>query len=235
MLEAHESLPSDLTAPPPTAEKRHTTSITTTSTSTRRTHAEHHASFMPQTLRTTFALDIPSDATPSFRLSLGGKPSSSSEGGLAWKVRLCLLVAVAAPDAQVRGMVREGPRGHWGSTWIPTDSLAPLERERPPPAPAEKPASSPLPTSPAQTRSWASLLASAFLGVSDGEGEGGEGGDEALTDEDDADEGGGEVDFGAGEEEEWREIAVETVECEVPVMVWPGNTAFRPEDVVFDV
>jgi hypothetical protein len=240
MLEAHESLPSDLTAPP-TAEKRHTTSITTTTTtSTRRTHAEHHASFMPQTLRTTFALDIPSDATPSFRLSLGGKPSSSSEGGLAWKVRLCLLVAVAAPDAQVRGMVREGPRGHWGSTWIPTDSLAPLERERPPPAPApaEKPASSPLPTSPAQTRSWASLLASAFLGVSDGEGEGGEGGeggDEALTDEDDADEGGGEVDFGAGEEEEWREIAVETVECEVPVMVWPGNTAFRPEDVVFDV
>lgn len=236
MLEAHESLPSDLTAPSPTAEKRHTTTTsitTTTSTSTRRTHAEHHASFMPQTLRTTFALDIPSDATPSFRLSLGGGKPSSSEGGLAWKVRLCLLVAVAAPDAQVRGMVREGPRGHWGSTWIPTHSLAPLER-----LPTEKPPSSPLPTSPMQTRSWASLLASTFLGVSEGEGEGGDGGvhdgDEALTDEDDADEG-GEVDLGAGEEEEWREIAVETVECEVPVMVWPGNTAFRPEDVVFDV
>ena len=44
----------------------------------------------------------------------------------------------------------------------------------------------------------------------------------------------GEVDLGAGEEG-WRELAVETVECEVPVMVWPGNTAFRPEDVVFDV
>ena len=192
---------------------------------------------MPQTLRTTFALDIPPDATPSFRLSLGGKPS---EGGLAWKVRLCLLVAVAAPDTQVRGMVREGPRGHWGSTWVPTDSLAPRERLLlPKPPAAEKPPQSPLPTSasPTQTRSWASLFASTFLGASDGEGEGEGGvhdGDEVLTDEDDAE--GGEVDdFGTGEKEEWREIAVETVECEVPVTVWPGNTAFRPEDVVFDV
>jgi hypothetical protein len=58
------------------------------------------------------------------------------------------------------------------------------------------------------------------------------GGDEVLTDEDDAE--GGEVDLGAGEEE-CREIAVESVECEaceVPVIVWPGNTAFRPEDDV---
>jgi RAB6A-GEF complex partner protein 2 len=72
-------------------------------------------------------------------------------------------------------------------------------------------------------------------GGDDGDDDGGvhDGGDEALTDEDDDPEG-GEVGLGAGEEE-WREIAVETVECEVPVMVWPGNTAFRPEDVVFDV
>jgi hypothetical protein len=54
--------------------------------------------------------------------------------------------------------------------------------------------------------------------------------DEVLTDE----EAEGEVDLGAGEEG-WRELAVETVECEVPVVVWPGNTAFRPEDVIFDV
>lgn len=222
MLEAHESFPSDLTALP-TTDKR-PTPPTTSSSYMRRMHAEHHASFMPQTLRTTFALDIPSDATPTFRLSLGGK---SSEGGLAWKVRLCLLVAVAAPDALVRGMVREGPRGHWGSTWVPTDSLAP--RERLPRPAAEKPLGPPpLPTSPTQTRSWASLFASTFLGLSEGGG-GVHDGDEVLTDEDDV-----EVDLGGGEED-WREIAVETVECEVPVMVWPGNTAFRPEDVVFDV
>jgi len=218
MLEAHESLPSEFAAP--AADKRQASSYT------RRVHAEHHASFMPQTVRTTFALDIPPDATPAFRLSLGGKPS---EGGLAWKVRLCLLVAVAAPEAQVRGMVREGPRGHWGSTWVPTDSLAP--RERPPPtkpavAAAEPPS---LPTLPTQTRSWASLLASTFLGMSEG---GFHDSDEVGTDEEDAE--GEEVDLGAGEEG-WRELAVETVECEVPVTVWPGNTAFRPEDVVFDV
>jgi RAB6A-GEF complex partner protein 2 len=206
-------------------------------------HAEHHASFMPQTLRTTFALDIPSDATPSFRLSLGGgagagKPPLSSlsegEGGLAWKVRLCLLVAVAAPGSQVRGMVREGPRGHWGSTWVPTDSLAPRERLVPTKSPAENHPLSSL-SSPTQTRSWASLFASTFLGLSEGGGDGGgvHDGDEMLTDEDD-DEGAEGDDLRAGEEE-WREIAVETVECEVPVMVWPGNTAFRPEDVVFDV
>ncbi|KAI9460135.1 Rgp1-domain-containing protein [Lactarius psammicola] len=207
MLEAHESLPSEIAAPP---DARHASYM-------RRVHAEHHASFIPQTQRTTFALDIPSDAAPAFRLSLGGAPS---EGGLAWKVRLCLLVAITAPGAQVRGMVRDGPRGQWGSTWVPTDSLAP--RERPPKAQATSP----------QVHSWASFFTSTFLSVSEG---GFHDGDEALTDEEDG-EGlaEGEVDMGAGEEG-WRELAVETVECEVPVTVWPGNTAFRPEDVVFDV
>src|SRR6266404_1322389 len=124
MLEAHESLPSEIAAPP---DARHASYMY-------RVHAEHHASFISQTLRTTFALDIPPDAAPAFRLSLGDAPS---EGGLAWKVRLCLLVAVATPGAQVRGMVRDGPRRQWGSTWAPTDSLAP--RERPPRLAAELP------------------------------------------------------------------------------------------------
>ena len=226
MLEAHESLPSEIAAPPSTADTKRPASSASSSASSsmRRVHAEHHASFMRQTLRTTFALDIPPDATPAFRLALGGRPS---EGGLAWKVRLCLLVAVAAPDAPVRGMAREGPRGHWGSTWVPTDSLAPRERPpHPPPEPSSPASPASVLSSPTQTRSWASLLASTFLGMSDA---GVHDGDEAGTDEED-----GEVDLGAGEEG-WREIAVETVECEVPVMVWPGNTAFRPEDVVFDV
>jgi hypothetical protein len=216
MLEAHETLPSEIAAPP---DGRHASYM-------RRVHAEHHASFIPQTLRTTFALDIPPDAAPAFRLSLGGAPS---EGGLAWKVRLCLLVAITAPGAQVRGMVRDGPRGQWGSTWVPTDGLAP--RERPPnldePASLE-PKTQAQAMSP-QVRSWASLIASTFLSVSEG---GFHDGDEDEEDGDGLAE--GEVDIGAGEEG-WRELAVETVECEVPVMVWPGNTAFRPEDVVFEV
>ena len=223
MLEAHESLPSEIAAPP---DARHAPYM-------RRVHAEHHASFMPQTLRTTFALDIPPDAAPAFRISLGGasEPSEGGGGGgggLAWKVRLCLLVAVAAPDAQVRGLVREGARGQWGSTWVATDSLAPLERPSKKAAELLLPPGSPKAQAPApQTRSWMSLLTSALLGMSEG---GFHDGDEGPTDED-AD---GEVDLGAGEEG-WREVAVETVECEVPVTVWPGNTAFRPENVVFDV
>jgi hypothetical protein len=218
MLEAHESLPSEIASPP---DARHAPYM-------RRVHAEHHASFVPQTLRTTFALDIPSDAAPAFRLALGGAPS---EGGLAWKVRLCLLVAVAAPGAPVRGMVREGARGQWGTTWVPTDNLAPRSRPPKPPERPESPPSDDRGTTSPQTRSWVSLFASTFLGASEG---GFHDGDEAAALGDEDAEGEGEVDLGDGEEG-WRELAVETVECEVPVTVWPGNTAFRPEDVVFDV
>ena len=38
-----------------------------------------------------------------------------------------------------------------------------------------------------------------------------------------------------GPEEAWRDVKVEMVECEVPVKVWPGNTAFKATEVVFDV
>lgn len=38
-----------------------------------------------------------------------------------------------------------------------------------------------------------------------------------------------------GEEEDWRELKIETVECEVPIKVWPGNTAFRAPEIVFDL
>ena len=54
-------------------------------------------------------------------------------------------------------------------------------------------------------------------------------GDEDATG---SDEGGTEI----GESEgEWREVRAEMVECEVPIRVWPGNTAFKATEVVFDV
>lgn len=40
---------------------------------------------------------------------------------------------------------------------------------------------------------------------------------------------------GEQEEGDWRDVQVEIVECEVPVVVWPGNTAFSAVDVVFEV
>jgi hypothetical protein len=36
-------------------------------------------------------------------------------------------------------------------------------------------------------------------------------------------------------DDEWVEMGAETVECVVPLKVFPGNTAFRAMEVVFEV
>jgi len=86
-------------------------------------------------------------------------------------------------------------------------------------------------------QTWGQFFAASFLGGSE---------EESLDyDEDGVDltvngegmwDGDGEAqrDFGGGDEG-WKDIKVETVECEVPIKVWPGNTAFKATDVVFDV
>jgi hypothetical protein len=56
MLEAHEQLPASVRAGK-AAEKK--------------VHEEHHAAFTGCALRTTFVLDIPSDASPSFGVDVG--------------------------------------------------------------------------------------------------------------------------------------------------------------------
>lgn len=60
MLEAHESLPSALCPPSSQSQGQ-------TSKKLRKLHAEYHASLTPSVLRTSFALDIPSDASPAFQ------------------------------------------------------------------------------------------------------------------------------------------------------------------------
>lgn len=177
---------------------------------------------------------------------VGGTP-----GGLEWKVRLCLLVAVAAPTSStgtegvyMKGMVRDGPRGEWGSAWVAPESMAPLEK----PAPKTPALSSPTQQTPDTGKTtWAQFFASPFLNgereYHDGDieeeedGEGGEGQLDAGYDGIKPDPAGGVgvgVDYGGGEEG-WRDVRLETVECEVPIKVWPGNTAFKAMDVVFDV
>ncbi|KAL0957221.1 hypothetical protein HGRIS_001035 [Hohenbuehelia grisea] len=88
-------------------------------------HAEDHSSFVSSSLRTTFALDIPSDATPAFHVCLGDQTtnpaaSSAKPGGFEWKVRLSLLVAIASEKADIgtesvrmRALVKDGLRGEW--------------------------------------------------------------------------------------------------------------------------
>ncbi|OJT13199.1 hypothetical protein TRAPUB_10218 [Trametes pubescens] len=223
MLEAHESLPSNLASP---ALSRHM----------RRVHAEHHSCFMPATLRTTFSLDIPPDASPAFQASLND-PSlggASRPGGLEWKVRLCLLVAIASPTARegaegvrLRQLVRDGSKGQWGSSWKATQSIAPLERPGPPSvtsSPITPVANGELTAGTASTAmSWMSYFASSLLGPATA---GYHDGDEDLEEE---------AEDEVGPEEAWKDVKVEMVECEVPVRVWPGNTAFKATDIVFDV
>ena len=224
MLETQESLPSSLASP-------------SNSRQLRRVHAEHHSSFTLSTLRTTFSLDIPSDASPAFQIDA----TSSSLGGLGWKVRLCLLVAIAEESSDIgtegvrlKSLALDGMRGEWGTSWKAPSDIAPLEKARPKPK-AASPASSPQPP-PAQ--GWASYITSSILGIPDGVIEDDNADDEEeLYDGIKTDPDGGVgigVNFSGGEEG-WREVRVETVECEVPIIVWPGNTAFKVSDVVFNV
>jgi RAB6A-GEF complex partner protein 2 len=237
-------------------------------------------------------------------------PPNSKPGGLEWKVRLCLLVAVASEDAdpgtedvKVKGLVRDEfddfnddgygrigrgyrgrggdkGRGEWGSSWKAVTGVG-LEKVKSKNTDKAAQASqnqnersqNQQNQNQGMVRSWASFLASSILGSGD---------DTVDEDEDDSDIDGLEgppiydgikpdraggvgvgVEYGNdskwfgealspsspnpgddgddGQQRrtrvrgEWRELKVETVECEVPIRVWPGNTAYKPVDVVFDV
>jgi hypothetical protein len=38
-----------------------------------------------------------------------------------------------------------------------------------------------------------------------------------------------------GAKQGWQDVCMETVECELPIRVWAGNTVFKAVDVEFDV
>lgn len=210
MLESQETLPSQIAS---AGNLRHM----------RRVHAEHHASLVSSVLRTTFALDIPSDASPAFQVQLGdagrGSKPSAIVGGLLWRVRLSLLVAVAAESSQIsadgvrlKQLVQDGPAGEWGTSYKAYPFIAPKERPR-------KDDQTVQPSS-----TWTQFLVSSFLGTAEREYHDG---DEEVEEEEPKPKG--------DDEDEWTDVRVETVECEVPINVWPGNTAFKAMDVVFDV
>lgn len=169
---------------------------------------------------------------------------------------------VGSEGVRVRGMRREGGRGEWGSCWVATRGLAPMEKVVRPPRPRaprrvqEREVRSP------KTMGWGAFLAASLFGTGadvgagagagadergdEGEGEGYYDGKEGESWEEEEEEGydgikpdlaggvGVGVSYGGGEEG-WRDIKMETVECEVPVRIWPGNTAFKAADIVFDV
>jgi hypothetical protein len=147
-------------------------------------------------------------------------------GGLSWKVHLTLLVAVTSPNARVRGLARDGAPTAWGTAWRAPAGIAPEQQE----ARVEKAVKGNGSVGAGKEKeSWTWYLMSSFLGT--GEREYHDGDD---IDDEDAPSSTAEGD-GEGKEEDWREVQVEVVECEVPVVVWPGSTAFSAVDVVFDV
>ncbi|KAJ3918996.1 Rgp1-domain-containing protein [Lentinula edodes] len=258
-LETHESLPYPISTTPNTAAAIR---------QLKRVHVEHHSSFVLSTLRTTFALDIPSDASPAFQIKVGDQPvhtdtmthpKTKFDGGLEWKVRLCLLVAVAKENSdsgtegvRFKSLVRDGPRGEWGSAWKAPIGAAPSEK--PMSASSSTGQLSPRQQQPGVVKSWTSFITASFLGAAEGGYHDGDELSDYSSDPNDDEVGyegnynsydgikpnraggvGTGVNFGGGREVSWQEIKLETVECEVPVSVWPGNTAFKPVDVVFDV
>jgi len=208
ILEAHERLP-------------------WSSEVSQRIHAQHHASLTIDMRRVSFALDIPSDASPAFEILQG---TESDVGGLEWKLRLCLLVCVASSATpgnnakgkgravEVKTMEQDGTSGEWGRAWRAGESLAPRERMRPVTVQAQVQG----PVVKQATSGWWAALFNPFAAGSyhDGDVHG-------DHEEEGHSEGEGEGD--------WAEMGVETVECLVPLRVYPGNTAFRALEVVFEV
>lgn len=261
ILESHESLPSSIS---PTSSAKHL----------RRSHAEHHSSFTLNTLRTTFSLDIPSDASPAFQVAVDTSvrnpagpstpslplPPNATSGGLEWKVRLCLLVGIAAEtshagiqNVRFKSLVRDGPRGEWGSSWGATLGISPLEKPNLKVLAAARRQERQRQFQMTSPRAWSQFIVSSILyGNADPDSEREYHDGDAIGDEDDEENGGlvdqdydgiipdfaGGVGVGvdyANGDEGWQEVKLDMVECEVPVKVFPGNTAFKALDVVFDV
>lgn len=177
----------------------------------RRVHAEHHSSLVVDMRRVSFGLDIPSDESPGFDVC--------GEGGLEWKLRLCLLVSVGTGGkgkgkgraVEVKAMMRDGSPGEWGRGWRAREELVPMERRVPL-------MSSPATPTPPSSRLgvWTAMMNPFLTGSYH-----------------DADE--GEDSDSESESSGWAEMGIETIECVVPVRVYPGNTAFRALEVVFEV
>lgn len=148
-----------------------------------------------------------------------------------------------------KGMQLDGERGEWGTGWVANSNGAPEERVgRPRPTTNSSAKGSALDgAKEGGGGGWMGYLLgnsppsppSPSSEVEDSSVEGGGGGTAAVDGILSSPLGGVGTgvcfdDTGYGDSG-WRESRVETVECEVPVRVWPGNTVYRAERVVWDV
>ena len=124
-----------------------------------------------------------------------------------------------ADNVKLKHLVQVGHRGEWGSSWKAARTIGPSERlplqSRVEPAVASK--------------SWTSMLTSALLGSSEPDNQYHDGDEDIDGSE------AGDLEADMGDEDDWKELQVEMVECEVPIKVWPGNTAFKANEVILEV
>ncbi|KAG8745444.1 hypothetical protein FRC10_007987 [Ceratobasidium sp. 414] len=176
-----------------------------------RKHAEHHAALALGTQRAAFSLDIPSDGAPSFALVL--KPSELTGKGLP-NGHGALQNGLAARGIKSIGTVEGGLR--WRIRMALVVCMSSRARHVVRDGPGNEwgdawratrelaplgPVSD-LNASAAGGESWG-----AFFGRWTGE-EGAEGAPEG--------------------EEKWTKLKLETLECELPITVFPGSTAYQP-------
>ncbi|KAF8306817.1 Rgp1-domain-containing protein [Clavulina sp. PMI_390] len=262
-LETHESLPPTIPLSLRTSQAN-----LSASTNMKRIHSEFLTTQTAHSSRIAFALDVPADATPAFAMT--AYDPYEGKGGVTWRVRLRMLVAVVpseldhaispshvARDNEVmRLLERDAPRGEWGETWAARSSLAPLGRiSLAQPGDPATAASSSFPAAAAQNSSgWGSMFfgsssngssshTTGYTSSSSSTPSSNTSREDYFVDSDDNED--GDLEPGDGEASQmrkerhkaryrWDQLEVQTVECQVPVAVWPGATVFRPRESVFD-
>lgn len=176
----------------------------------RRLHAEQRTAYGQFTSRTAFSLDIPSDATPAFTLAAG----EGGRGGLQWRVRLSFLVAAPprrkSRDGRKSGDTRKVSGGDRRGSRGSGSAKAAMEGGR---------------MSASEALGSKKLPDTECLHLIPVEGDADNTPYTAAP---------GLVPFIATREG-WAEARAETVECEVPVQVLAGNTAFVVRPSVFTV
>jgi len=224
-----------------------------------RTVSTHSTSDCRRASRIAFTLDIPSDDTPGFEVHDSSRPDAPK--ALEWQIRVSMLVGIPShsgrgKQTRQRSLIRDGVPSEWDYTYTSTGIFAPLTKQ--PTAKHTDPSSGK--NSGGWLSYFIPSVLSVGTGSNDLEFLGGSqnatGGSAARQPypekesiqelgERDQDRLGLEKNWkgkgregivepdGLGEESEWRDMPLETIECVIPVKVWPGNTAFRPNEIEF--
>jgi hypothetical protein len=170
-----------------------------------RKHAEHHVAFAVGTQRAAFSLDIPSDATPTFVIRAGDTTLNGQNGNTR---------ALNGQNGSVNKSLVEGGL-KWHVRMALVVCMSPSARVRYVVRDAGND----------WGVAWRAVSELAPLGPADprAANSGGEGWGSFFGRWTGDEEGGQEK-----QEEEWVKLKPETIECELPITVFPGSTAYQP-------